>query len=135
MTNFNLAPPAKTVDGLIAVPVDIQTLTASLTFDGAPQTGTGDAIIEFTVGPQAGNPIFDLRQTITNAWLDGAPFPVANLAHHDFGGGAGAELRVVEAVLAGYFVFAQSLVAYHGERRVQRRQPILGRRSGLGGPK
>jgi hypothetical protein len=99
-TNFDLAPPSKTLDGLLAVPIDIQSISAALTFDGAAQTGSGDATLAFIVGPQSGNPIFDLRQTVTGAWLDGAPVPVAQVAHHDFGGGPNAELRVLESVLA-----------------------------------
>jgi hypothetical protein len=99
-TNFDLAPPVRTVDGLVAAPIDIQRITASLTFDGATASGSGDATLEFILGPQDGNPIFDLRQTITAAWLDDASLPVAQLAHHDFGGGPHAELRVVESVLA-----------------------------------
>lgn len=99
-TNFDLAPPVKTVDGLVAVPIDIQTISASLACDGATSTGSGDATLEFTMGPSGGNPIFDLRQTITAAWLDGVAIPVADVAHHDFGGGPNAELRIVESVLA-----------------------------------
>jgi hypothetical protein len=99
-TNFDLAPPPKTVDGLQAVPIDIQKITASLTFDGATSSAQGDATLEFIMGPQNGNPVFDLRQTITAAWLDGVSVPVAQLAHHDFGGGPNAELRIVESVLA-----------------------------------
>lgn len=99
-TNFDLAPPVKTVDGLVAVPIDIQSITAALTFDGSTSSGSGDATIEFVAGPSNGNPIFDLRQTITAAWLDGVPVPVAAVAHHDFGGGANAQLRVVESVVA-----------------------------------
>ena len=76
-TNFHLAPPPKTVDGLLAVPIDIQAISATFVFDGAAQTASADATITYTVGPDAGNPIFDLRQTITEAWLDGAPFPLA----------------------------------------------------------
>jgi hypothetical protein len=98
-TNFDLAPPAKTVDGLLAVPMDIQTIAATLTFDGATSSGTGDATIAFIAGPVDGRPIFDLRQTITAAWLDGVPIAVGLLAHHDFGGGANAKLRVVDSVL------------------------------------
>jgi hypothetical protein len=98
--NFDLAPPPKTVDGLQAVPIDIQKITASLTFDGATSSGQGDATLEFVVGPENGNPIFDLRQIITAAWLDGVPLPVAQLAHHDFGGGPDAQLRIVESLLA-----------------------------------
>lgn len=37
-TNFDLAPVPKTVDGLLAVPIDIQQLTATMVFDGASQT-------------------------------------------------------------------------------------------------
>jgi hypothetical protein len=94
-TNFALAPPVKVVAGLTAVPMDIQRITASLVFDGATQTGTGDATLEFVTGPQNGNPIFDLRQTATGAWLDGVPIAVTQVGHHDFGGGADAALRVV----------------------------------------
>jgi hypothetical protein len=99
-TNFDLAPPKRSVDGLDAVPIDIQHVSAKLTFDGAASNGTGDATIDFIVGPGGGAPIFDLRQTITAAWLDGVSIPPAKLAHHDFGGGPDAELRVVEDVLA-----------------------------------
>jgi hypothetical protein len=98
--NFDLAPPAKLVDGLLAVPIDIQRVTAVLAFDGATLSGTGDATVEFTMGTPAGCPIFDLRQTIGAAWLDGAPLPVAAVAHHDFGGGPQAQLRVINVPLA-----------------------------------
>ncbi|MFN7770664.1 MAG: hypothetical protein ACK5UC_25995 [Planctomycetaceae bacterium] len=97
-TNFHLAPPSKTVDGLTAVPLDIQTIDAALVFDGAAAAATGDSTISYTVGPTAGNPIFDLRQEITSAWVDGVPFPVDHLAHHTFGSGSFTELRVIEAV-------------------------------------
>jgi hypothetical protein len=99
-TNFDLAPPGKTVDGLLAVPIDIQHIGAVLTFDGAASSGTADATIDFVLGPSGGNPIFDLRQTISGAWLDGAAVPPSKLAHHDFGGGPGAELRILESALA-----------------------------------
>jgi len=99
-TNFHLAPPAKNVGNLLAVPIDIQSISAKLSFDGAANISQGDATIQFTTGPVNGNPIFDLRQTITGAWLDGIPLPVTKLAHHNFGGGADAELRITESVLA-----------------------------------
>ncbi|MCL4800839.1 MAG: hypothetical protein KJ025_14700 [Burkholderiales bacterium] len=97
-TNFHLAPPPKTVDGLAAVPIDIQSVEALFVFDGAASAASADATITYTVGPAAGNPIFDLRQDITAAWLDGAPFPAAQLAHHGFGAGAFTDLRVIESV-------------------------------------
>lgn len=99
-TNFHLAPLPKTVDGLMAVPIDIESIEAVFTFDGATETASADATITYTVGPTAGNPIFDLRQTITQAWLDGGVFSVAQLAHHPFGVGSFTDLRVVEAVQA-----------------------------------
>lgn len=97
-TNFHLAPPPKTVDGLAAVPVDIQSIDALFTFDGSASAASADATITYTVGPTAGNPIFDLRQDITQAWLDGVLFPVAQLAHHGFGADAFTDLRVIQSV-------------------------------------
>ena len=64
--NFHLAPPPKTVDGLAAVPIDIQTIDAVFIFDGAASAASADATITYTVGPTAGNPIFDLRQEIAD---------------------------------------------------------------------
>ena len=84
-TNFHLAPPSKTVDGLLSVPIDIESINAVFNFDGAAQTAVADATITYTVGPTAGNPIFDIRQNITAAWVDGVVLPVAKLAHHNFG--------------------------------------------------
>ena len=96
-TNFDIAPPAKTVDGLLAVPIDISSIDAEMTFDGATSAATADATITYTVGPTAGNPIFDLRQSVTEAWLDGAAFPPAQLGHHSFGTGPFTDLRVIES--------------------------------------
>lgn len=97
-TNFHLAPPPKTVDGLAAVPIDIQTIEAVFVFDGAAESAIADATITYTVGPTAGNPIFDLRQDITNAWLDGVLFPAGQLAHHSFGTGPFTDLRIIQSV-------------------------------------
>ena len=49
-TNFPLAPASKTVDGLVAVPMDIQQLQASIIFDGATQVTTVVASITFITG-------------------------------------------------------------------------------------
>src|SRR5262245_48529398 len=97
-TNFHLAPPPKTVDGLAAVPIDIQTIDAVFVFDGAASAASADATITYTVGPTAGNPIFDLRQDITTAWLDGTPFPATLLAPPSFGTGAFTDLRVIQSL-------------------------------------
>lgn len=98
--NFEIAPPPKTVDGLLAVPIDISSIEAAFTFDAATATAAADATITYTVGPTAGNPIFDLRQAIGQAWLDGAPIAPAKLAHHAFGSGPFTDLRVIESVQA-----------------------------------
>jgi len=99
-TNFDLAPPPVTFDGKTAVPIDIAAIDARLIFDGAASAATGDATLTFVVGPAAGRPMFDLRQTITGVWLDGAPLAVAQILTRDLGGGAGAELRVLDVQLA-----------------------------------
>ncbi|MFM9700268.1 hypothetical protein [Streptomyces europaeiscabiei] len=95
--NWEVAPPPKTVDGLLAVPIDIDSLTASIVFDCASGTASADATFVYTVGPTAGNPFFDLRQTVSQAWLDGAPIAADKVAHHPFGAGPFTDLRVVES--------------------------------------
>lgn len=52
--NFELAPPAKTVDGLLAVPIDISAIDVAFVFDGAASTAAADATITYTVGPTTG---------------------------------------------------------------------------------
>jgi hypothetical protein len=98
-SSLALAPPPKLVDGLWAVPMDIVRIDASLLFDAATQQISGDASLEFRLGQHAGCPLFDLRQTVTGAWLDGAVVALADIASHDFGGGANANLRVLNRVL------------------------------------
>jgi hypothetical protein len=109
-TNFHLAPEPKTVDGLLAVPMDIQQLHATVVFDAATQVSTATAIISFTAGHQNGCPVFDLRQTILSAQLDGAPLAVADLAHHNFGGGTGADMRILNRVLTANTLHTLQLV-------------------------
>ena len=99
-TNFDLAPPPVSFDGKTAAPIDISTIDAHLVFDGAASTASGDATLTFVVGPAAGRPMFDLRQTITGVWLDGAPLAVGQVLTRDLGGGPGAELRVLDVPLA-----------------------------------
>ena len=94
---FRHAPPVVTINSLQAVPIDITNVTASFIFDAATLTAMADATMSFVMGPQTGHPVFDLRQTITDAWLDGASTAASDLAHHDFGGGPDAELRIIEA--------------------------------------
>ena len=73
--NFQLAPPRKTVDGLAAAPIDIQTIDAAFVFDGVAASATADATLTYTVGPTGGNPIFDPRQEMINVVKPGAMRP------------------------------------------------------------
>lgn len=99
-TNFDLAPPPVTTGGITIVPVDLQSMDARLVFDGASSSASGDATITFVVGPTSGRPMFDLRQPITGVWLDGAPLATTAILTRDPGGGPGAEMRVLDVVLA-----------------------------------
>ena len=98
-TNFHLAPAAKTVDGLVAIPMDMQHLQASVIFNAVTQITSVIATITFITGNQNGCPVFDLRQTITSALLDGAAISIANLTHHNFGGGLNADMRIINRTL------------------------------------
>ncbi len=99
MSPFDHAPSPKFVDGLFAVPIHIDGVTASIVF--AADTGTTLCVAEmqFTVGPDSGYPFFDLRQTIETALLDGTPLPASDLGHHDFAGGPNCDLRILESWL------------------------------------
>ena len=100
MSVFDHAPPPVMVDGLLAVPMHIEDVTATITFDATTQSASATAETTFTMGPDGGSPIFDLRQTITSATLDGAPIALGDLAHHDFGPGPDHALRIIDRTLA-----------------------------------
>lgn len=51
------------VDGLFAVPVDMETLDGSVVLDGLAQEGHARATVTFRLGSAGGMPIFNLRQT------------------------------------------------------------------------
>jgi hypothetical protein len=94
--NFHLAPPATSVDGLLAVPIDITSLEGHIVFDAETRSAQADATIHYRVGPDTGNPTFDLRQRIEEAWLDGEPIAPERLGHHRFGPDAFDDLRVIQ---------------------------------------
>jgi hypothetical protein len=97
---FRYAPKPTAVSGLTAVPMHIDLVTATMVFNAPAKTAHCNAEMQFTMGPASGHPFFDLRQTIDTASLDGLPFAIAKLAHHDFGGGPNTQLRIIEQWLS-----------------------------------
>jgi hypothetical protein len=98
--DFHLAPTPTVVDGLLAVPIDVHRLQAMVTLDGAASTAQADVTMTYAVGPTGGNPLFDLRQTVDQAWLDGAPIAPDLLAAHDVGAGSFSTIRVIDTIQA-----------------------------------
>lgn len=96
-----LPPPPVQLDGRLAVPVDIHQVTASVRFDMASQTAEVSATVELTIDGPTGCPVFDLRQDIDAATLDGRPLPPEALGHADMGAGTGARMRVVDVACEG----------------------------------
>ncbi len=90
------APPPVALGGRLAVPIDIESLAAVVRFDVASQVAEVSARLEFRLDGPAGCPIFDLRQTIGTASLDGSPLPADALAYRDLGAGYEARARVVD---------------------------------------
>ena len=80
MSALQFAPPPKTVDGFYAVPVRLASVTASFSIDAETKAASASAEMAFTLGPDAGYPVFDLRQGIATATLDGAAVAVAEIA-------------------------------------------------------
>ena len=92
-------PPKRLTSGGLAVPIDIQTISAQLSFDAAAQRASGDAVVDFRHGIDHGFPIFDLRQPITGAWLDGARLKVDAVALQRFGSKREQAMRLVKRKL------------------------------------
>ena len=94
---MRFAPPPIRVaaTGRLAVPIDIQTILAKLTFDAAAQTVAGDATVDFQQGVDNGDPIFDLRQPVQEVWLDGVALRPATVELRRFGAKREQALRVL----------------------------------------
>jgi len=92
---FRYAPPPTRAGGRTAVPIDIHTIDAVLHLDAHTGRCTADAYLEFTQGPHDGHPVFDLRQQIESALLDGDRLSPDDLPHCDLGGGPEAAMRVI----------------------------------------
>ncbi|MEZ4380475.1 MAG: hypothetical protein R3A79_03960 [Nannocystaceae bacterium] len=73
------APPPFAIDGVAHVPLDLREVAAELVFDAASQEIRGAAVVDFRAGDVVGRPLFDLRQPITRAVLDGEELALAAL--------------------------------------------------------
>ena len=96
--DFASAPPPTAVGGLLAVPIHIQDLRATVLLDAASLTAVADATMTYAVGPTAGNPVFDLRQTVDRCWLDGVRIDPALISARDVGAGPFSTVRVLDVV-------------------------------------
>jgi hypothetical protein len=94
--DISLAPPIKIVDRLTAVPIDIYKLNAKVIFDLSVRKCKVNSSMYFSMGNQSGNPLFDLRQDIYKAHLNGKNISNDKLRHHDFGNGPLSALRILE---------------------------------------
>jgi hypothetical protein len=92
--DLSFAPPAREVDGLLGVPMDIQSLSATLIFDLEARTKEATADLVFKVG-ETGYPIFDLRQNIRSATLDMKPIKPETVSTFDMGPQSGT-MRLLE---------------------------------------
>jgi len=90
------APAPREVDGLLAVPVHVRQLTVRVVLDASTRGGVADALLSYRVGPTSGCPLFDLRQSIDQAWLDGRPIAPARLRPRSVGEGPHATIRVLD---------------------------------------
>ncbi|HLI53894.1 MAG TPA: hypothetical protein VKU88_06200 [Acidimicrobiales bacterium] len=95
----SLAPsPARVAGRLVAAP-RVDRIDAELCFDVASARAQGRATVHFRGGSVDGRPALDLRQEVTAVRLDGQDLSPADFAPVDLGGGPGAEMRVVDAVV------------------------------------
>ncbi|WP_434419662.1 hypothetical protein [Nannocystis pusilla] len=69
------APPPVEVADVLVVPIDLTRVAAELRFDPPTREVVGRATLEFRSGPVEGLPVFDLRQPIDRAVLDGVELP------------------------------------------------------------
>lgn len=95
-SRFDHAPAPAKLGALLAVPIHIRQLCASVSFDAAARTATAQAEIQYEVGPTSGNPLFDLRQDVRRAWLDGHELSLASIAARDVGEDGYSTVRVLD---------------------------------------
>lgn len=94
------SPPSLMLEDVDLVPIDIVSVSATLSFSAETGSATGHAVVSFWMGEQEGVPIFDLRQNIIGGVLDGEVleaerFPAFNPVLDD-----SARMRAIDRVLA-----------------------------------
>ena len=117
------APAPMEVDGILAVPIDVQHLNASVVFDVDAKTVRVEAEMVFEMTGKGGNPIFDLRQEIRSAELNGESIEPGKMAPHSFGDSAGT-LRVIEKELEAGKLHALHLSYEWGTPKANQARPI-----------
>lgn len=91
------AQPAVRVEGVPAVPIDVESVDATIVLDAAAKVGAVDATMQFVMGGVEGFPVLDLRQNAEHIALNGAPVDPLDFPLVDFGGGMDAEMRLLRA--------------------------------------
>jgi len=82
--DLDLAPPIKVIDNLTAVPIDITKLKAEMIFDILSHKCEVNSTTNFFMGIENGNAIFDLRQDISNAYINDKHISNDKLRLHNF---------------------------------------------------
>jgi len=95
-TSLNLSPPPVVSGGKLVVPIDVESVVATVRFDVAAKVAEVSAIVDLRLEDHSGWPAFDLRQDVDEARLDGAKLPVEALHHLDMGAGFDARMRAVK---------------------------------------
>ncbi|MBC8371697.1 MAG: hypothetical protein H8E25_16975 [Planctomycetes bacterium] len=93
--NNDYAPPVIEVDGLRGIPIDILEVNTQMVFDFETESVSVISDMDFKMIGEKGFPLFDLRQEITSASLNGITIDVDKLAAHDFGKQTGT-MRILE---------------------------------------
>ena len=82
---FRDAPPPTRIGDRTAVPIHIVGLDVDLHMDTANSTARVDATMSYRMGPHDGHPVFDLRQSVDQCWIDGVRFDPSVLGSWDAG--------------------------------------------------
>ena len=93
-------PPVDLGSGRVAVPVDVESVDATLVFDVAAREGRGAARVVFVVDHPGGYPALDLRQEPASVRLDGRHLDGGAFPRLDMGAGLDAGMRVLDAAAA-----------------------------------